>query len=224
MKKKQFERKFAPILKDPASNPGDCPPTDRIIAHRQGELSLEERGDFLDHVVDCETCMALMERLAVEAEDVDDLTWKPVEKRLGARPSAWREGTIRRWLGPISSFSAVAAGILLVGTGLGVWATMPERPVSLTRGSAIQIARPAGLVNEVNVFEWSSPPVSDRFRVTVEGGEASWLLESSETRLVPPSQLLERLTPGHKWRWRVAALNDEGKAILESDWMVFGVR
>ena len=225
MNEAEFERRFAPILRQLESNPGDCPSVDQIMAHREGRLSQKQREAFLDHAAECETCTELLERLGLESKEVNDLTWRKVEKGLDSRPSSWKEETKGTWLPPVPYLRALAAGVLLVAVGLGIWTNWPaaEQQTSITRGPVIQMVQPVGPVDRVSHFQWSSPPVADRFRVTVRGLDTPLEMETTDSRLPLPDDLRQKLVPGRSYRWRVEALDEAGKTIVESEWVEFKV-
>ena len=83
MNQAEFERKFAPLLKQLKSNPGDCPSLEKILAGAN-EQALQ------DHLAKCATCRELVRRASGDASPVDDLTWKKVEKSLDSRPFPWK--------------------------------------------------------------------------------------------------------------------------------------
>ncbi len=221
----EFESKLAPILRQLEPSSGDCPSIDQIMAHREGKLTREERETFLDHAADCEMCLELLERLALESADVNDLSWRQVEKSLDSRTAPWKEEKTRTWLPPIPSLQVLAAGVLLVAAGLGVWMNWPAggQQVSITRGPVIQMVQPVGPVDQVSHFQWSSPPVADRFLVTVRGLDSPLVVETKFSRLPLPPALRQRLVPGRSYSWRVEALDEAGATIVESDWVEFRV-
>ncbi len=218
MNETEFERKFAPLLRQIKSNPRDCPSVEEILADGN-EQALQ------DHLGQCETCRELVRRASEGPSPVDDLSWKKVEKSLASRPSPWKKEAEGTWFLPVPYLRAVAAGVLLVAVGLGIWANWPAdtSTMSITRGPSIQMVQPVGQVDRVSHFQWSSLLVADRFRVTVAGLGIPLEMETTASRLALPDNLQRKLIPGHGYRWRVQALDEEGRTILESEWAEFRI-
>lgn len=219
------EDEFGAVVGGLRERRGPCPEVEQLVALARGELKGEEHRRIETHVRLCPSCRELRDRSAAEPADVDDLRWREIERRLEDRRAPWRRsarspsGVGVRWL--------AAAAVLVLGVGLATWVARsgPESHsdiVSTTRGASIDLAEPAGLVERIDRFSWSAPPVAGRFRLEIAEGERTvFETDASETGWQPDDRLLGRLEPDTRYRWRVTVRDPSGALVARSEWADF---
>jgi len=236
MTEDEFGREFSPLLAGLGERRGECPDPERLAAYVHDELAAAERAAVDAHLGLCARCTAEIELLAAAPAEVDDVTWRRVERGLDRRAAPWRRrrrpaaGTRRAaWLG-------VAAAVLAVAAGVAVW-RLPEpgggrRAISTTRGHGLEAIAPAGEVRAVERFEWAAPPIEATYRVEVRRGDERVLsAEGPESSAKIPAGARGVLRPGVEYRWRVQALVREAppggaageRVVLDSPWVEFRI-
>jgi hypothetical protein len=229
-----FERDFAAVLAEMRAQRRLCPAAEHLVALVEGKLGAAEREQAMSHVAVCADCAELLERTGAPPEEIDDVTWQRVARRLDERDKPWRDVAAdlggrsvtepRRAPARAGWLAAAAAVVAVLGAGAGWLLTRPSsRPASETRGAALHAVAPTGRVRALDAFEWSSTvPVGLRFRVEVErGGQRIWQgeVDPPATRLVAPPELVARLASGGAARWRVVGLSPSGTVVAESAWI-----
>jgi hypothetical protein len=204
---------------------GPCPSLDELDALRHGGLSPDEEQAVKRHVRLCPPCRRLQERAAREPTEVDDVTWNKVGRSLDARPAPWRE---HRPVRPeIRAGWLVAAAVAALGIGLTVWVAQPELDsrdelVSPVRGESIDAGEPSGLVDRLDLFTWSAPPVAASFHLELMLGERTVFAgEVPAAGWRPARPLRAELEPEVAYRWRVTARDDSGTVLARSEWVEF---
>lgn len=212
----------------------DCPPLELLLEPERAEAADRERIER--HVELCPICAGIVEPAS---DEIDDLTWRGVERELDARGRPWeaRAGVSdARERPPI--LLAIAAGVLVLLGGLAVWRLLSDSPPppassGVLRGAPIQPLEPAGAVDSVEVFRWrTAAPLEAELHVEVERGEAPlltpplwtplWRGVASGGSLEAPVSLREQLAPG-AYRWRVSAVDSGGAIVARSSWIEFQI-
>lgn len=204
---------------------GPCPGVDELDALRHGELPPDEVQRVERHLRLCPRCRQLEHRAQLEPAEVDDLTWNRVERGLDARPAPWRERLAVR--PEIRAGWLAAAALVALGIGLTLWVARPgldsrDELVSPVRGPSIGAGEPAGLVDRVDLFSWSAPPIAASFRLELADEDRTVFAgEVPAEGWRAPSRLREELEPGVPYRWRVTAVDESGVLLAESQWVEF---
>ncbi|HVS13851.1 MAG TPA: hypothetical protein VMV46_08005 [Thermoanaerobaculia bacterium] len=207
----------------------DCPPLELLLEPEHAEAADRERIER--HVEFCPICAGIVDPAS---DEIDDLTWRGVERTLDARGRPWelRAGVSDARERPRIFLAIAAAALVLLG-GLAVWRLLsgsPPPPASsgVLRGAPIQPLEPAGAVDSVEVFRWRiAAPVEAELHVEVERGEAPlwtplWSGVAGGGSLEAPASLREQLAPG-EYRWRVSGVDSQGAVVARSVWVDFQI-
>jgi hypothetical protein len=238
----EFGREFSPLLAGLGERRGECPDPERLAAHVHDELAAAERAAVDAHLGLCTRCTAEIELLAAAPAEVDDVTWRRVERRLDRRAAPWRRSGEAAAGARRAAWLGLAAAVLAVAAGVAVW-RLPEpgggpRVISTTRGDGLQAIAPAGEVRAVERFEWAAPPIEATYRVEVRRGDERVLsvegtpsAEGTPFSAELPLGMRGVLAPGAEYRWRVQAVVREAppggavgeRVVLESPWVEFRI-
>ena len=226
MDNRTFDREFETILVALGEHRGDCTDLDRLIDVDPTELPEDQRVELERHLELCPTCSAIL--LPEPYDDVDDITWRRVERSMDQRDKPWLGAGGRSATTSRRQLLAVAASLLVALGGFGLWQQL-KRPsdtppsISITRGSTIQLLEPIGVVDAVQVMRWRTAlPLDLTYRAEVRRGEdLVWQGETAATSLSVPADLLGALEVGIVYRWRIVGLDDEESVIAESGWTDF---
>lgn len=211
----------------------DCPPLELLLEPERAEAADRERIER--HVELCPICAGIVEPAS---DEIDDLTWRGVERELDARGRPWaaRAGVSDARERPPILLAIAAAALVLLG-GLAVWRLLSDSPPppassGVLRGAPIQPLEPAGEVGSVDVFRWRIvAPLEAELHVEVERGEAPlwtplwkplWSEAASGGSLEAPPSLRDQLGAG-AYRWRVTALDSAGAVVARSSWIEFQI-
>jgi hypothetical protein len=226
-----FERAFAALLAAMRAERRLCPASEHLLALADGRLGAEEREHLVVHVGVCSDCSELLERARALPGAVDDLTWQRAARGLDQRDRPWLGAAAASSAGPERgsarrAWLVAAAVVAAIGAGAGFWLTRPPSPpVSEVRGAALHAITPAGRIDALEAFEWSSVvPGALPFRVEVEvDGRNVWRGDAAPgaTELPAPPELTSRLAAGGSARWRVVGLSSSGTVVAESGWTPF---
>lgn len=219
------EDKFGALVGGLKERRGRCPEVEEIAALARGALTAADRRRIESHVRLCPSCRELRDRAAAEPSEVDDLEWHGVARRLDRRPAPWRHHA--RPASAITARWLAAAAVLVLGVGLATWIAKSgpggrSENVSTTRGATIDLAEPAGLMEEIGRFSWSAPPVAGTFRLEVAEGERT-LFEAAvpDGGWQADERLLDELEPDVRYRWRVTVRGPSGAIVARSEWAEF---
>jgi len=184
-----------------------------------------DRERVVHHVAECAAC-ATRYAEAIRLGDVADGPFREdvrdfvaAGRAIGPRAATplWR----RPWI-----VSLAAAAALTIGVVVPRFVSRPadEAPAVL-RGAAVQALTPSGTVDVPGLsFAWSSGVASPRVRIDV--GDASGVLQTIDATTSPtplPAAILDRLTPGQEYWWRVTLLDERGAAITSSPRRTFAI-
>lgn len=230
MAEDRFEHEHEALLSALRRHRGECPDVESLLAYADGELEAGSERRLEQHLVLCASCGELLALARANREDVDDLTWHKALRGLERRPAPWREEAVgatrlKRWLPAAAAATLIGLAVLVAAQ---YWpATPPAVPgtsVPTTRGYLLQPEHPAGLVESVDRFTWSGPPVQARYEVLVMAGDdVIWAGETDQRRLAVPDELLSRLHVGSDYRWRVRAIAADGSVVGDSAWTRFSL-
>lgn len=195
---------------------GPCPEPDRLARHALGELTGELAAETAAHLQLCDDCRQLAETVGAEPPEMDDLSWRRVERRLDSRPAPWRR-VARRSRSPV--WWSLAATALLV-VGLSYWSFVdrgPSAPIATTRGAPVQPLEPIGEVAVLKSFRWQAPPLAVVYRVEIHRGEELVWSGSAEGKILePPAELRRVLLPEIGYSWRVVGVDAAGDVVVTS--------
>jgi hypothetical protein len=213
---RDFLDELGPALAVAAAERGPCPPNEDLIDLAAGHLEPVRAAVVRSHAEVCGVCSLLLERLAADPGEEDELLLRRLDRRAGRRPAPWRAPRKAAWAA-LAAAAAVAALLLL-----------PRPPFEsvppVLRGGGPALAQPLGEVSSVERFRWEGTPVWSAYRVEVELGDRHWSATTERPELVPPADLTALLEGTEEIRWRVVALGAAGEELATSQWAVVRVR
>lgn len=181
----------------------------------------EDRDRIVGHLAECDACGALYAEV-IDAQPVTPLA-QPADARLQARayrihstpghaPAVW-------WWWPRAALVAAAATFLLaIAVPWFRWSGPVSWRDGGIRGSTLQPVSPIGTVEPPVRFAWTSPVRASRYEVEVRTSDGRLVARFSTTReqleLTPTEQ--QRLEPGRRYTWIVAAFVADGEPMLRT--------
>ena len=179
-----------------------------------------DRQRIVAHLAECDACGALLGHVrdALQESPTPDHDLVASLKTIGYgayRPARRPAPVWRRW----GVAAAAAAALVLVVLFLPMRRGPADTPdESAVRGSSIQLLSPAGSVNAIEEFRWTSPIRATSFRVEVyEAGQRRVSEINVTVEHARPSEDDRRrlATPG-AYTWLVVALDQAGLEIMRS--------
>ncbi len=195
---------------------GPCPDVERLLAFSAGSLSPKDHDTVQAHLDLCPSCSLLIECTEAEPEEMDEVTWKRSARNLDRRAAPWRSRPNRR----AHIGAALAAGLVLA-IGFAWWRA-PEPPIDPgVRGAGFSAVSPSGSLTRVSGFAWMALPLAESYRLSLIAGETEvWEETTTGQSITAPPALLQ---PGQPYRWRVEALDADGRVIGQTDWTEFRI-
>lgn len=230
MEERQFQKEYGSVLERIKHRRGDCPDVELLLAYREGALSPQEKNPLERHLNLCAVCKELVERIGQDAADVDDLSWKRIDKKLDRQEVPWRDAPLRRHLSFLAFRPLTPVAIaVLIGAVAVVWMVRNPDAVSppegsAPRGPAIQAIEPAGRAEKVARFVWSAPPVDVTFQLEIrQDDQLIWSDTMPEPTYDVPEPLSRLLKDRVNYRWKVRGVDAAGRLVVESDWTRFEI-
>ncbi len=180
-----------------------------------------DRERIVAHLAECAACAAsyaaAIRVRGLEGQAPSEVSEFAAAGRAIARPRVlpWR------WVAPLAAAAAIVIAVIaprfLRNTEVADETTL--------RGGAIHALTPSGATDAPVVFTWSRGLQAKRFRLQV--GDSSGVIftvETSTTRLAAPDSVQKSFAARGELWWSVAALDQDGKTLQESERRVFTLK
>jgi hypothetical protein len=225
MERDEFDHNFASSFQALKKRRGACPEGRILLSYAEGSLEKEKAEAVARHISLCGLCQDAVERLGQEYPEIDERTWRRIEKKLDRRDVPWKPKALSRrsfW------FRMPAAAAAVAVAGVALWVSFDREPqtgpVSTTRGELVQVLEPVDRIGKLDLFRWNALPAASSFRLQVQQGQnIIWEAVVTGASYPPPEDLRRILLPETGFRWRVQALDSAGQTIGGSAWAEFDI-
>jgi hypothetical protein len=198
---------------------------DRYILNR---LSAAETREFEEHYFNCHGCF---ERTREREAMVEAVIRKKDDLLAPDRAAPSLGGRIREAfaLRPWAAATAAAGLVLVIAAGLLVRGRGPQADPAaagdeIVRGAAITALAPSGsLKSAPAALAWKPAAPGREYQAEISGPDMSWTGPATETGVVLPEDLQDRLRPGIAYEWQVKAYAPDGTLMERSPKTAFTI-
>jgi len=194
-------------------------------SYELGLLSDEERRQFENHLLKCETCFQSLYQGAPITNLIREEKLAPSQS-VGLQDE--KEKAPIRFLGRKWALAAASVLTVMIIAFIFVWLQGPGEKPERLRGHdeiSVLVLSPVGEVTTLRELRWKPVAGIDSYDVKIytEDGDLVWEGSSEDTKISLPDSINETLIRGQTYFWQVETMTDKGES-MKSQMVRFRIR
>ncbi len=184
-------------------------------SYELGLLSDEERRQFENHLLECETCFQSLYQGAPITNLIREEKLAPSQsvELQNEKEKAPIRFFSRKW-----AFAAASVLTVMIIAFIIVWLQGPGKETERLRGHdevSILVLSPVGEVTTLHELRWKPVAGVDSYDVKIytEDGDLVWEGSSEDTKISLPDSINETLIRGRTYFWQVEAVTEKGESL-----------